>query len=295
MLVIIPVSEADEQMVGPSSELINKLGGCPNHDLLVVGSTDCQPLVNELHAKLKGQFKDTSTHVFQCLTKGWPLGPNAYFRNTISYLYTTTNTIDQPWYWFELDNTPLKKGWLDALQKEYVAAHAVFLGARHATYYVDQNNKLLSKGYHMAGTGIYPKNFTQLCDLWRFEEGVAFDVWIQWEIIKAGLTDTPLIQHNWKTCNYRREGGEIVCDNFDMPHPDLHTNKPVSPEAVIVHGCKDLSLARLLLSELGGNKVKTNSSPVSGDVVKPVKSTTTKKKIATDRRVKKFKNNYSPE
>ena len=86
MLVIIPVSEADEQMVGPSSELINKLGGCPNHDLLVVGSTDCQPLVNELHAKLKGQFKETSTHVFQCLTKGWPLGPNAYFRNTISYL-----------------------------------------------------------------------------------------------------------------------------------------------------------------------------------------------------------------
>lgn len=275
MLLIVPVSEADEQMIDPISELIVKLGGCPNHDLLVVGSTDCEPSVNNLHFKLKGQFRNTSTHVFQCLAKGWPAGPNAYFRNTISYLYNEV-TIDQPWYWFELDNTPVKRGWLDALQKEYNAAHAVFMGAKHATYYADQNNKLVAKGAHMAGTGIYPKDFVKHCSLWRFEEGVAFDVWIQWEVLKAGLTDTPLIQHNWKTCNYRRENDEIVCDNFDMPHVDLHTNKPLSPDAAVLHGCKDLSLARLLLSELSGNKVKTKSSPTGGSVVETPKSITKK-------------------
>jgi hypothetical protein len=294
MLLIVPVSEADEQMIDPISDLIVKLGGCPNHDLLVVGSTDCEPLVNKLHAKLKSEFRNTSTYVFQCLVKGWPIGPNAYFRNTVSYLYTEFD-INQPWYWFELDNTPLKRGWLDALQKEYNAAHAVFMGAKHATYYVDQNKKLVEKGAHMAGTGIYPVNFTQLSDLWRFEEGVAFDVWIQWEILRGGLTDTSLIQHNWKTCNYRREDGVIISDNFDMPHPDLHTNKPITKDAVVVHGCKDLSLARLLLAELSGNKVKTNTSPVEGDVVKPVKQTINKKKSSPDRRVKKFKNNWTPE
>jgi hypothetical protein len=294
MLLIVPVSEADEQMIDSVSELIVKLGGCPNHDLLVVGSTDCEPLVNKLHAKLKGEFRNTSTFVFQCLVKGWPLGPNAYFRNTISYLYTEMN-VDQPWYWFELDNTPLKRGWLDALQKEYMASHAVFMGARHPTYYVDQNKKLVEKGAHMAGTGIYPANFTQLCDLWRFEEGMAFDVWIQWEVLRGGLTDTPLIQHNWKTCNYRRNGGDIISDNFDMPHPDLHTNKLVTKEAVVLHGCKDLSLARLLLAELSGNKVETNTSPVPGDMVKPAKQTISKRKSSPDRRVKKFKNNWNPE
>lgn len=292
MLVIIPVSEADEQMIDTVSELIVKLGGCPNHDLLVVGSTDCEPLVNKLHAKLKSEFRNTSTYVFQCLVKGWPLGPNAYFRNTVSYLYTERG-IDQPWYWFELDNTPMKRGWLDALQKEYIAAHAVFMGARHSTYYTDANKKLIEKGAHMAGTGIYPVNFTQLCDLWRFEEGQAFDVWIQWEVLRGGLTDTSLIQHNWKTCNYRREDGVIVSDNFDMPHPDLHTNKPVTEEAVVVHGCKDLSLARLLLSELDGKKSKTISSTNPGDVVEPIKKVA-KKRSTADRRVKKFKNNWNP-
>jgi len=293
MLLIVPVSEADEQMIDPISELIVKLGGCPNHDLLVVGSTDCEPLVNDLYSKLKGQFRNTSTHVFQCLAKGWPLGPNAYFRNTISYLYAGAG-VEQPWYWFELDNTPTKRGWLDALQKEYNAAHAVFMGAKHATYYVDQNNRLIVKGAHMAGTGIYPKDFTKHCDLWRYEEGVAFDVWIQWEVLRAGLTDTTLIQHNWKTCNYRREGGEIVCDNFDMPHVDLHTNKPLSPDAAVLHGCKDLSLARLLLSELGGNKVETKSSPIEGDVVETAKLSI-KKKYFSGKRMKKSKNNSNLE
>lgn len=292
MLVIVPVSEADEQMIGTVSELITKLGGCANHDLLVVGSTDCEPLVNKLHLNLKSQFRNSSTYVFQCLAKGWPMGPNAYFRNTVSYLYTQRE-INQPWYWFELDNTPIKRGWLDALQKEYVAAHAVFMGAKHATYYVDANKKLVEKGAHMAGTGIYPFNFTQLCDLWRFEEGKAFDVWIQWEVLRAGLTDTPLIQHNWKTCNYRREDGVIISDNFDMPHPDLHTNKPVTDEAVVVHGCKDLSLARLLISELDGKKSKTISSTNTNDVVEPTKKIA-KKRSNVDRRVKKFKNNWNP-
>lgn len=292
MLLIVPVSEADEQMIDTVSELIVKLGGCPNHDLLVVGSTDCEPLVNKAHGKLKNEFRNTSTYVFQCLAKGWPLGPNAYFRNTVSYLYTDVG-VNQPWYWFELDNTPVKRGWLDALQKEYNAAHAVFMGAKHATYYSDANKKLIEKGAHMAGTGIYPVNFTELCDLWRFEEGKAFDVWIQWEVLRGGLTDTPLIQHNWKTCNYRREGDQIVSDNFDMPHPDLHTNKPVTPEAVVVHGCKDLSLARLILDELGGKKSKSISSTISTNVVEPAK-VTVKKKSTTDRRVKKFKNNWTP-
>ena len=61
MLVIIPVSESDEQMIEPISELITKLGGCSNHDLLVVGSTDSEVWVNELYTKIKGQFKNTST------------------------------------------------------------------------------------------------------------------------------------------------------------------------------------------------------------------------------------------
>jgi hypothetical protein len=144
----------------------------------------------------------------------------------------------------------------------------------------------------MAGTGIYPKNFTTLSDLWRFEEGVAFDVWIQWEVMKAGLTDTPLIQHNWRSINYRYDGEVIICDGLPMPHPDLKLNHPLRDDAVVLHGCKDLSLTNLLLEKYGS---KTKSPHVVESVVEPVVKTKIKKSKYKDRRVKEFKNNWTPE
>lgn len=69
------------------------------------------------------------------------------------------------------------------------------------------------------------------------------------------------MQHNWKTRNYRRKASRIISDNFDMPHPDLHTNNPIAPDAVVCHGCKDGSLARLILDELDENVAKAAPDP----------------------------------
>ncbi len=291
MLIVIPVSKSDEQMMDPTTELITKLGGCFNHDVLVVGSIDCELLVNKLVGDLRPQFRSASAYLFPCAVTGWPLGPNAYFRSTVSYLcYESGNT--QPWYWFELDNTPLKSGWADTLQHAYNETGAVFMGAKHPTFYSDSGGKLIIKGHHMAGTGIYPSNFTDHSTLWKFEEGIAFDVWIQWEVIKGGLTDTPLIQHNWKTLNYRFEDGSVVCDNtLPLPHPDLRFNHPLREDAVILHGCKDNSLTELILNSLSGKTAEIDSP----EVPEPVKPTKRKAASSGDRRKKKFKNNWNQE
>jgi hypothetical protein len=53
-------------------------------------------------------------------------------------------------------------------------------------------------------------------------------------------------------------------------------------------------LARLLLSELGGNKVETKSSPIEGDVVETAKLSI-KKKYSSGKRMKKSKNNSNLE
>jgi hypothetical protein len=281
MLIVIPVSKADEHMMGPMTELIVKLGGCLAHDLLVVGSHDCKHLVEKLELDLNKQFKNTSMFMFDCPITGWPLGPNAYFRNTASYLaYTIKNT--QPWYWFELDNTPLKSGWADSLQQEYGQTGAVFMGAKHPTFYANrQTNELFISGNHMAGTGIYPANFADLSYLWKYEEGIAFDVWIQGEVAKVGITDTRLIQHNWKSINYRIEDGVIVCDNLPLPHPDLKFNTPLREDAVVLHGCKDNSLPQLILNKLNGKTTEiAASTPIETEVVV---DTTTNKKIRKKR------------
>jgi predicted Holliday junction resolvase-like endonuclease len=53
----------------------------------------------------------------------------------------------------------------------------------------------------------------------------------------------------------------------------LHTNKPISPDAVVCHGCKDGSLAQLILDELKGgktSKLRPDPDPIDGaDEVTP--------------------------
>ena len=246
-------------MAEPLADLMIALGPYQLHDLLLVGSHENAALINEMNTKLGRLFRKADTFLFTCPVKGWPKGPNHYFRSTVLRLYSQ-GLAEQPWYWFEMDNTPLKSGWLDALQTEYNLNSAVFMGAKQASYYKDAEDKLIINGYHMCGTGIYPKNFVEYSTLWKFEEGIAFDVWIQWEV-SPHLHDTLLMQHNWKTINYRRKKGQIISDNFDMPHPDLHTNNPVHPDAVVCHGCKDGSLPKLILDELGGSPAKLEPDP----------------------------------
>jgi hypothetical protein len=232
--------------------------------------------------------------LFTCTAKGWPLGPNAYFRSTVSHLFSG-GLLNQAWYWFELDNTPLKQGWADILQTEYNLSKSLFMGVKHPTYYTDPDRKLVIKGYHMAGTGIYPPDFTNRCNLWRYEEGVAFDVWIQWEVLPH-LTDTQLIQHNWQTGNYRREKDVIICDSLKDPHPEIIYNKPLREDAVVLHGCKDGSLAELILADLDKPALAVKAPEVSADpVVTPVLEEVPSQKPAVkvaDRRRKKFKNTW---
>lgn len=260
MLLVIPVSEADMHLADDVVALIKAFGPYHHHDLLVVGTEENAASMNKLLGELTPLFNKSDIRVFQGGVKGWPLGPNFYWRSTILHLYEQTSDIGMPWYWFELDNTPLKQGWLDTLQVEYNRSNAIFMGPKHATYVKGPEGELVVQGYHMCGTAIYPSNFVEHSTLWRVEGGIAFDVWVQWEVLPK-LHETLYMQHNWKTRNYRRKASRIISDNFDMPHPDLHTNNPIAPDAVVCHGCKDGSLARLILDELDENVAKAAPDP----------------------------------
>ena len=87
---------------------------------------------------------------------------------------------------------------------------------------------------------------------------------MQWDVIKQ-MTDTQLIQHNWKTENYRVEDGTIVCSNVEELPYGISFDYPVRGDAVVLHGCKDGSLARLLHS---GDETP-DASPVEEDPVFP--------------------------
>lgn len=184
----------------------------------------------------------------------WPRNCNQHFYETARIV--NERHPDQPWYFFELDNTPVKYGWLDMLQQEYNAGGKPFCGKVHPTWRL-RDGKFQREGSHMVGTGVYAGNlFTSSTMIDFIIAGVdPFDVALQGEIMDAwGCTDSKVIQHNWSSRHYRREGDEgIVCEMEDPgPYPpDIVHNKPIEKWTAIVHGCKDGSLARLILSDRG--------------------------------------------
>ena len=77
---------------------------------------------------------------------------------------------------------------------------------------------------------------------------------IQWYIIKE-LNDSKLIQNNWRTNNYKKHNDSIVCDSISNSAWDIHYNKPINNDCVVIHGCKDESLFNLLLNNNKNNNM----------------------------------------
>lgn len=82
----------------------------------------------------------------------------------------------------------------------------------------------------------------------------AWDIYLRAAMSADGFVDTNLIASMWNTCNYRVENGALMCD--PMPSHEVFERNPtwahrqcggqVHPDAVLIHGCKDDSLFKLI-------------------------------------------------
>ncbi len=262
MLLCIPISESDKHLLDGFIACLQKFGPYNNHQLLVVGSPNVSTEIQDTELILRDLFASSSSLVFKKnYTTGWPHACNSYFFNTAAHVeFELKPDPSVPWYYFELDNTPTKQGWLDELQADYIAARLAdgtkaFMGVRQQTLVADLSTNQLKSGTgsHMVGTGMYPiylsKHSLLIKSIWNVPN-IPWDVYMQWEIDNprnSKLTHTDKIQHNWGTANYRQDGAKIVCDSTkDLPL-GIAFNEPIRKEAVVVHGCKDGSFAKILL------------------------------------------------
>jgi hypothetical protein len=98
----------------------------------------------------------------------------------------------------------------------------------------------------MVGTGLYPKNFVTLCELFdtiRYTD-LPWDVYVQWEVL-PNCIETNSIQHIWNVQNARRKNKRITCDGVS----EISQPVTVNEKALVVHGFKDGSLINLLREE----------------------------------------------
>lgn len=250
MLIVLPVSVSDRNIIPSFLAAVEKNGNIKNHDVVVLTTPSAAIEAGELAGEM-AKYASSSKVVKMDIDPqgGWPTAPNLQFNFAVNWV--AENKIQTPWYWMELDCTVLKPGWADSLEQEYRESRKVFMGTVVPTIKIRNPGtpqaEPYQEGTHMVGTGIYPPIMPEWCIFWRYPlGGVPFDVEQQYEVQKS-LHDTKLIQHQFRTVNYRRDGDYIVGEDQQKLLGVSFTGR-VSEDAVVHHGCKDGSLSKLLCS-----------------------------------------------
>jgi hypothetical protein len=251
MLLVIPVTKADQHLAKPLLSLMVKLGGVRPHKILFEFSNLIPgELRSELH-ELGAQCGEIFSRELKTTDeRGWPRSANSIFCETALHVFTEKSYGEASWYFFELDNTPMRRDWAGQLQTEYNLAKMPCMGVVNKTI---RGTATLRKqdGSHLVGTAIYPVDMWSRVRLCKHLNMLVdpFDVAMQWEVVPISH-HTDLIQHSWGTHKYSKRGARIECKPVsNRPGCEDYAN-PISPRAVVVHGCKDSSLAKIVEDKL---------------------------------------------
>lgn len=287
MNIVFAYHNGDAELAIESAKAISAIGSNIRHNAIICCTSETKK-VEEVTAILKDAFVNVERIVAQDGFDGWPLGPNQMFVDAASHCYLRQD----PWYFWEPDCVPLKAGWCDILQDEYMKNPSI-LGCMYEGGVTNGGSVLYKM---IVGSAIYPPNFLDYCPLARNlnsynmtyrSSGVTpepWDVYCRWEFLKIGR-NTPFIQSYWKSVNYHWKDNEIV---FFAESPDAQAiqsatcpNRTVDRNALVIHGCKDGSLHRMAINGFANNREKLKA--VSTKPVK-VKTGKSKRTLSPDER-----------
>lgn len=217
MLVVLPFCAADRAATLNLAAWIGELGGCHNHDMLLIHGHDTTPDgVKEAFEKVFRSVKVTSPVDD---VRGWPQGPNSMFSAAVWYVF---QFLKVPFLWMEPDAVPLVRDWVDRIEAEYKEKGKAFMGWRVDEPYVC---------VHMSGVAVYPAyalNFfsTKMLSL----ENEAFDTFLKDDIMRD-VHWTRLIQHKF-----------WMSEGVQPTFPTKESTEFVNSDAVIFHRNKDHTL-----------------------------------------------------
>lgn len=251
MIYIFPVSVSDAHLIDPFCDAIKHLGGMDGRKCLVIGDRRSGDHVDFLASRLKimGATVEKDVFAFEC-AEGWPQACNRYFYKAASLAMER----HEPFFYLELDHTPIRSGWQDMVESEYrsgVAQGLDFMG-RLAPHTENRMGAWVQSGSVMNGSGVYPANFIERSTLIQeiSRIGVPWDIHLRWEMINQCKDASDFMVFNWHSTNYRWENGIFTCDINQRPGGIVHSGKsdPIQPRHYLVHGCKDGSLAKMIVA-----------------------------------------------
>lgn len=226
MIVALPTHTGDISELYRLLQWMEKLGGCGAHKAIIIADAATPfNIVAEASKLARKIFSDARVISTGASTSGWPQGANSLFR--------AAKVIDEPFLWMEPDAVPLRPGWLDEIERAYIASGKKFMG-----HIYDCRQPLMPLRL-MSGIAVYPAHggLPDLPDSPR-----AWDVDCA-EIMIADGAHTPLIHHIWgqkdlpPVFTHRRTPQSLI---------QFKTLEDIPSEAAVFHRNKDGSLIRLL-------------------------------------------------
>jgi len=272
VLIIIPISASDAHLLPDFTKNLLHFGPInsanpegPKHGIRIVPTYSVRELGTKLANDLAPICSDIVVDPLDCdPIGGWPNACNVHFIKAYTALWRAK--IERTTWWFEVDNTVDREDWVNLTSAEYMQARKPFMGAVVPTYGTRADGTVVTSGKHMVGTGIYPNWWARDPKVWMSMPGnVPFDVYLQ-DMIVEQCHPTLKIQHVGRTQNFTRRGHHIIYDDKLMPEGISYASS-IRPEAVVIHGCKDGSLARLLCGDAPPPAPKRRGRPPKNRLV----------------------------
>jgi len=272
VLIIIPISASDAHLLPDFTKNLLHFGPInsanpegPKHGIRIVPTYSVRELGTKLANDLAPICSDIVVDPLDCdPIGGWPNACNVHFIKAYTSLWRAK--IERTTWWFEVDNTVGCKDWVNLTSAEYMQARKPFMGAVVPTYGTRADGTVVTSGKHMVGTGIYPNWWARDPKVWMSMPGnIPFDVYLQ-DMIVEQCHPTLLIQHVGRSQNFTRRGHHIMYDDKLMPEGISYASS-IRPEAVVIHGCKDGSLARLLCGDAPPPAPKRRGRPPKNRLV----------------------------
>lgn len=260
MKIIIPIGPKDATNLNLLVRTIALLGEVKQPILIVTVPSMLEQATQAHEDLLKFCMRVELVDTEDEFADGWFMGPNRMFHWVATYLHMQENK--HPWLWLEPDCCPLRTEWADSLEQEYRDAKKPFMGFVRPQKHKDENGVIYFKAGDnmMLGVAIYSPqmlNDPEMLPLFQ-NLGISarpahpkypWDIYLRWRFFKRGVHETALIHDKWRTLNYRREGGKLVCDADPEAPMGTATGGDIPESAVLVHGCKDGTLQRLIIAE----------------------------------------------
>jgi len=230
LLAVLPFTTKEVPLVLKNLALAKKFDGRQPNPLLLSFEEGTQR-VEEVTSAASQAFAEVTSFTYHRGPSGWPAGPNHAFKMTAFYLGEQKNP--HPFLWWEADATPLCKGWLEVLWHAYQAGGKPFAG------------HVVGGMEHMNGVGIYPPDVRQFSIKALTSIKTPWDVAMKQETKPITTALNHLILHYWNIKDGQNFNGPEGVPLSVKSKKEL--KKWVTDEAVLLHRCKDGSVADVLL------------------------------------------------